>query len=162
MNETLLTPSDLSYARLVPAGDDRFGAPKDLGISSIVFKITSQESKDLFAVEVVLTKKGGPARHIHHYQDEWWYILEGEFIVEVGQERFHLKPGDSLYGAREIPHVWAFVEGKRGRFLGSLMPAGNAEAFFIHADQMKTAPGSEQNQWQPYGMEWVGPPLQIK
>ena len=28
--------------------------------------------------------KGGPARHLHYDQDEWFYAVEGEFIIEVG------------------------------------------------------------------------------
>jgi hypothetical protein len=42
------------------------------------------------------------------------------------------------------------------------MPAGNLEAFFIAGGMKKVVPGPDPNNWQPYGMEWVGPPLMIE
>lgn len=162
MDDSLQTSLNVSYAQLVPAGEDRFGHFKSIRGNSIFFKVCSQESRDLFAVEVIISQKGGPPKHIHHDQDEWWYILEGEFIVEIGDERFHLKPGDSLFGPRKIPHAWAFIEGTRGRFLGSLMPAGRAEAFFVDADKDKSLLELDTDLRQTYGVEWIGPPLQIE
>src|SRR5215471_16355760 len=91
MNDPLDTQAARPLPIVVPAGEDRFGSFKTLGISSVAFKVTAQESRDLFVVEITLVQKGGPAKHVHFYQDEWFYVLEGEFILEVGQERFHLK-----------------------------------------------------------------------
>ena len=162
MDDPLLPQAAELLPIFVPAGDDRFGAFKILGISSIAIKISSQESKDIFAAEITLLQKGGPARHLHYDQDEWFYILEGEFILEIGNERFHAKPGDSFFGPRKVPHVWAFAAGTRGRFLATVMPAGNLEAFFVEADKKKALPGRDPSQWQPFGMEWVGPPLTIE
>jgi quercetin dioxygenase-like cupin family protein len=162
MNDALQAPSDIRQPRLVPAGADRFGNFKTLGISSIAFKVTSQESKDVFVAEITLVEKGGPAKHVHLDQDEWFYVLEGEFILEVGNSRFHLKPGDSLFGPKKVPHGWAFVRGMRGKMLFIVTPIGQLEAFFVDAAKSNALPGPDQNQWRPYGMEWVGPPLQIE
>ena len=159
MNDSLDTqPAKLLF---VPAGEDRFGYFKTAGISSVAFKVTSQESKDLFVVEITLVQKGGPARHVHLFQDEWFYVVEGEFLLEVGEERFHLKPGDSAFGPKKVPHIWAFVAGTRGKMLFVVSPIGKLEAFFVDAWKRNAAPGPDQNQWQPYGLEWVGPPLTI-
>ena len=54
--------------------------------------------------------------------------VEGEFIVEVGQERIRLNPGDSLLAPRQVPHVWAYVGDTRGRMLIAFMPAGKIQA----------------------------------
>lgn len=159
MSDSLDTHSTKLLPIFVPAGQDRFGYFKTLGISSVAFKVTSQESKDLFVVEITLDKKGGPARHLHLFQDEWFYALEGEFLLEVGGERFHLKPGDSAFSPKNVPHVWAFVAGTRGRMLFVVSPIGKLEAFFVDAGNRNVLPGSDQNQWQPYDLEWVGPPL---
>ena len=113
-------------------------------------------------VEIILRQKGGPARHYHYNQDEWFYILEGEFLIEAGLERFRLKPGDSLFVPRKMPHVWAFVGQRQGRFLASVSPAGKLEAFFLNASQKNLLPGPEQTLWRPYDMEWVGPPLLVE
>ena len=79
--------------------------------------------------------KGGPAWHLHIDQDEWFYAVEGEFLIEVGQERFRLKPGDSLLAPRRVPHVWAYVGDVCGRTLITFMPAGKMEAFFPCGDE---------------------------
>ena len=77
MNSLLLTPIDQTPSLLVPSGADRHGVFKILGISSIAVKISKRESSDLFAVEISLQHKGGPAKHLHYEQDEWFYALEG-------------------------------------------------------------------------------------
>jgi len=162
MGNLMQQPVGVTIPPLVSAGEDRFGKFKTLGISSIAVKVSSQESSDLLAVEITLEHKGGPERHFHLYQDEWFYSLEGEFIVEIGDKRFRLKPGDSLFGPRKVPHVWAFAAGTRGRLLASVMPAGKLEAFFIEASKKNALPGPDPNNWRPYDMEWVGPPLSIE
>ena len=114
----------------VAAGEDRFGEHRGLGISTIAFKVVPEDSSGLFILENTFHAKGGPARHLHYDQDEWFYALEGEFIVEVGTERFRLQPGDSLLAPRQVPHVWAYVGDTRGRILITFLPAGNMEASF--------------------------------
>lgn len=44
--------------------------------------------------------------HVHHYQDECAYVLEGEGTVVIGDERFAIGPGDFIgYRARGKPHM---------------------------------------------------------
>jgi len=57
------------------------------------------------------SKRGGPAKHLHYDQDEWFYALEGDLLIEAGDERFRLKPGDALFVKKTVPHVWANVGG---------------------------------------------------
>jgi len=35
--------------------------------------------KDRYEEELLIM--GGPAMHIHHQQDEWFYVISGEFII---------------------------------------------------------------------------------
>ena len=162
MGKTLLTQSNLPYAQLVAAGDDHFGEPRGLGISSISFKFVPQDSNDIFIIENSFREKGGPARHLHYEQDEWFYALEGEFAFEVGEEKFRLKPGDSLFGPRKVPHVWAFAgDVPRGRILIAFMPAGKMEAFFREVTKANAMPPQDPELWREHGMELLGPPLAI-
>lgn len=103
------TSANIPAALRVAAGADREGESRGLGISTIAFKVSTPNPHDPFILENTFLARGGPARHLHHDQDEWFYILEGEFQFEVGVERFRLHPGDSLLAPRRIPHVWAFV-----------------------------------------------------
>lgn len=105
MNDTPIPSPILT----VLSGADRFGERRGLGISHISFKLTPQDIPDLLVLENTFHAPGGPARHLHYNQEEWFYILEGEFRFEIGQEKFTLKPGDAVLGPRRVPHAWAYT-----------------------------------------------------
>jgi len=161
MKKPTQTPAGSAPVILVLAGDDRFGEQRGLGISSIQFKVSAQEGSGLFVIVNTFRKKGGPARHLHYEQDEWFYAVEGEFTIEVGNERLSLKPGDSLIAPRMVPHVWAFVGDGLGRMLIAFTPAGKMEAFFREVTKANAMPPQDPALWRDHGMELLGPPLQI-
>lgn len=148
-------------ARLIAADEDCFGEHRGLGISTITFKVTPQDSSGLFIIENTFREKGGPARHLHYDQDEWFYVVQGEFLFEVGSEMFQLKPGHSLLAPRQVPHVWAYTGGHGGRILITFMPAGKMEAFFREVTQANAMPPQDPELWRRHGMELVGPPLKV-
>ncbi|KPV51934.1 hypothetical protein SE17_18435 [Kouleothrix aurantiaca] len=143
------------------AGEDLFGEQRSLGVSQIAFKVVPSDSNGLFVLENIFHAKGGPARHLHHEQDEWFYALEGEFLIEVGDERRQLHAGDSLLARRGVPHVWANTGETRGRILITFMPAGNMEAFFREVTKANAMPPMDPALWRAHGMELLGPPLAI-
>jgi len=146
---------------MVAAGQDRFGDHRGLGISVIDFKVTPHERGGLLVLENTFHAKGGPARHLHYEQDEWFYVLEGEFLMEVGSDRFTLVSGDSLFAPRRLPHVWAHVGAARGRILVTFMPAGNMESFFREVTKANAMPPQDPELWRAHGMELLGPPLAV-
>lgn len=155
-----VSPSGAS-ALLVGAGQDRFGEHRGLGISAIDFKVVPEDSSGLFIIENTFHAKGGPPRHIHLDQDEWFYVVEGEFIIEVGSERISLQPGDSLLAPRKLSHVWAHVGDTRGRMLIAFMPAGHMQAFFREVTKANAMPPQDPALWRAHGMELLGPPLSV-
>jgi quercetin dioxygenase-like cupin family protein len=162
MNEFLQTQTNIPPVLRVAVGEDRFGEHRGLGISVIAFKVMPQDSSGLFIIENTFRAKGGPARHLHYDQDEWFYAIEGEFIVEVGAERIVLKPGDSLLAPRQVPHVWAYVGDTLGRMLIAFMPAGRMEAFFCQVTKANAMPPQDPELWRAHGMELLGPPLAVE
>jgi mannose-6-phosphate isomerase-like protein (cupin superfamily) len=146
----------------IAAGEDRFGEHRGLGISSIAFKVVPQDGSGLLILENTFRAKGGPARHLHYNQEEWFYAVEGEFIFEIGQEKFRLKPGDSLLAPRKVPHVWAYTGSTRGRILIAFMPAGKMEAFFRKVTQANAMPPQDPELWRAHDMELLGPPLSVE
>ena len=150
-------------ALLVAADQDQFAEQRNLGISSIRFKVTPQDASGIFIIENTFLEKGGPARHLHYNQDEWFYVTKGEFLFEVGQERFLLKPGDSLLAPRKVPHVWAYTGGAGGSILIAFMPAGKMEAFFREVTKAKANAMPPQNPelWQAHEMQLLGGPLVV-
>jgi mannose-6-phosphate isomerase-like protein (cupin superfamily) len=146
----------------LPAGHDCFGEHRGLGISTIAFKLTGSGEQGPLVVENTFHAPGGPARHLHHDQDEWFYALEGSFLMEVGEERMRLEPGDSLLAPRGVPHVWAFVGGsERGRMLIAFAPAGRMEAFFRRVTRADAMPPQDPALWSAHGMTLLGPPLAL-
>lgn len=160
MNEYISAerPSVMRFA----AGADREGENRGLGISTIAFKVSTPTPSDPFILENTFLAKGGPARHLHYDQDEWFYALEGEFQFEVGAELFRLQPGDSLLAPRQIPHVWAFVGEGQGRILIAFFPAGKMEAFFREVTRANAMPAQDPALWRAHGMELLGPPLPVE
>ncbi len=156
------TSADISAVVHVAAGADREGESRGLGISTIAFKVKLPNQSDPFILENTFFAKGGPARHLHYEQDEWFYILEGEFQFEVGADHFRLQPGDSLLAPRQVPHVWAFVGEGRGRILVAFFPAGKMEAFFREVTKANAMPPQDPALWRAHGIELLGPPLPVE
>ena len=98
----------------VNAGSDR--SQEELHIMGGKFNcmISSKDTNgELLAYDTVRYEKGGPAFHFHHSQDEWFYIIKGEFIAQVGEDKFSLKPGDSAFCTPE--NTSRFCKRQRGR-----------------------------------------------
>lgn len=146
----------------VAAGQDQYGERRGLGVSEIAFKVTPPDSTGVFVIENTFHAKGGPAKHLHHDQDEWFYAVEGEFVIEVGGTRQILKPGDSLLAPRQVPHVWACASADgHGKILIAFMPAGKMEAFFREVTKANAMPPQDPVLWRAHGMELLGPPLMV-
>ena len=145
----------------VLANTDRTGEMHTMGYSSMAFKVLTQDSDgDLFMIEHHMNKRGGPPLHVHPHQDETFYVLEGEFIAEVGGKRFNLHPGDSVCAPRNIPHVWACVGNGTGKMIIAFTPAGKMEPFFNKVSATH-APLQDAALFRDHDMELLGPPLKV-
>jgi quercetin dioxygenase-like cupin family protein len=61
--------------------------------------------------------------HVHHRDDEGFWILEGDVTFEVGDKTIQASAGDYVFGPRHIPH--RFTVGDAGcRMLFILVPGG--------------------------------------
>jgi hypothetical protein len=91
MSDPELVEPTPAVVPFLPAGADTEGAQRGLGVSTVQFKVAGRA--DLLVLENTFHARGGPARHLHLEQDEWFYALESEFVLEVGDQRFHLHAG---------------------------------------------------------------------
>lgn len=128
-------------------------------------KVSSRDTNgELLIYDTRREEKGGPALHLHHNQDEWFYIISGEFIVKVGSDTLSLGPGDSAFAPRKIPHAFAKVSEGPAQMLVLFQPAGSMEDFFHQMAKLgKEIPKGQEKKlkelWHEHGMEIVGPPL---
>jgi quercetin dioxygenase-like cupin family protein len=62
--------------------------------------------------------------HVHHNEDEAFYVLEGELAVVVDGKWLTARSGTYVYGPRNIPHGFKVVGTKPARMLLMCAPAG--------------------------------------
>lgn len=130
-------------------------------------KVSSRDTGgDLCIYDTYRMAKGGPALHRHHFQDEWFYVIRGEFMVRVGDDTLSLHPGDSAFAPRKIPHAFAMTSDGEGQMLVLFQPAGSMEDFFKQMARFgkEILPNQEhvmKQLWADHGMEVLGPPLKF-
>ena len=149
----------------VDAGKDRLG--KSISLfegDTFTCKVASKDTDgDIYVFESSRVKKGGPSLHYHFDQDEWWYILSGEFLFKVGEQTFTAKAGDSVFGPRKVPHTFSKLGEGEAKLLMFFQPAGKMEECFQKISQGLTKNMSEEEQdkfREAHGFKRVGPPLE--
>lgn len=160
----------------VPAGKDRFNEPIRLGGprgEPNDCKVSGKDTNGAMCVFEFTGVSGGPP-HLHHDQDEWIYVVEGEFEVHVDDKRFRLSAGESVFMPRKVAHMWGCVSENPGKIINVYQPAGKIEEFFrelgkppedlITAEQMveKTYTDEQvkslRRLFEDHGMDLFAPP----
>ena len=92
--------------------------------SLAVIKATAADTGGQMTIVEVTEAPGAEAPlHVHHREDEAFWILEGDLTFEVGDMVIKARAGDYLFGPRGIPH--RFTVGSSGcRMLFILTPGG--------------------------------------
>ena len=94
------------------------------------YLVTGVETNGAFAMfEAYVPPGNGPPPHVHHREDEMFYVIEGEFEFNVAGESKRLGAGDFLLGRRGVPHNFTNIGSSPGRMLITVTPAG-FEGFF--------------------------------
>ncbi len=131
-------------------------------------KVTANDSLDQFAlVEAVAFRTTEPPLHIHHREDEAWYVLDGQMTFYVGDDTMTATAGTFVFAPRGIPHTFT-VDVEPTRVLVFAAPAG-FERFALELGGDATSdvpppglavPGPDVlgPVAERYGIEVVGPP----
>jgi mannose-6-phosphate isomerase-like protein (cupin superfamily) len=148
---------------MVAAGQDRCANSRLIHTAASALQVSPKDIQGALFVMEHDSYTGGPPRHLHRNEDEWFFVIEGEYLVEVGASRHRLKSGDSVLGPRKVPHAWAFVGGTPGWLLRAYSPAGKLKTLF--AERNGRSPDSHYSAdaagYRAWGMELLGPPLRI-
>ena len=136
----------------VPAGGDRLGEHIKLGGEPVDCKLSARDTDG--AMSIFEFTSGWP-RHLHREQDEWIYVVDGEFEFVVGAEQFRLGAGESVFLPREVAHVWGPVGGKPGKVINVYQPACKMEEFFREIGNLKNLPTREDVLNETYTDEQV-------
>lgn len=150
---------------IVRAGKGRYGETHLLnGRDPVDLKLSSNDTGGAVAVWESLTKgRGGPSYHVHHDVDEWFFVIEGEFVFKLGETLHDVHAGDSVFVPRAMPHTWTHRGTGTGRILFLVQPAGLVEAFFREsATRTRRLTLQEAEQFfEAHGMTLLGPPLPV-
>jgi len=96
----------------------------------VTFKVVGEDTGGSFSlIEVQVQSENGPPPHIHHREDETFYVLEGEFSFLHGDITITATAGSFVYIPKGTLHTFKNIGTSQGRFLAIITPAG-FEKFF--------------------------------
>jgi len=138
--------------------------------SLVMIKASGNDTDRQFALVEVVEHEGAEAPlHVHHHEDEGFWILEGSLTFEVGDKIIQAEAGMFLFGPKGVPHRYTVQKGP-ARLLFILAPSG-FEAFIRETSepapslglppQAETLPSEEEMEqlmpiMQKYGLEILG------
>jgi mannose-6-phosphate isomerase-like protein (cupin superfamily) len=97
----------------------------------VTCKVTSDRTGGAYSLFEVTTQPGeGPPPHVHHREDECFYVLEGEYEFLSGEGIIRVGAGSLLCVPRGALHAHRVVGGGVGRLLAIQTPGGLYERFF--------------------------------
>ena len=97
----------------------------------VTCKVTSDQTGGAYSLFEVTTHRGeGPPPHIHHREDEAFYVLEGEYEFFSGEGIIRVGTGSLLRVPRGALHAHKTVGEDVGRLLATQTPGGLYERFF--------------------------------
>lgn len=149
---------------VVKATESRFNEKTLIGGKSPNdIKVSLKDTNgDLTVFEYTGNEKGGPPLHVHSHQDEIFFIVQGEYLFQVGNDKHTLKAGDTIFLPRTIPHAFAQLT-DNGKMFFLFQPSGKMEDFFRTIGNLTSPPTSEQGAkiFTDHDIKVVGPPLQF-
>lgn len=139
-----------------------------LGVLATIKASTETTDGRVAVIEHLGPRGSGSPLHVHHREDEWFYVIEGEVTFWVGGQVITGRAGAFVYGPRNIPHTFT-VSSEQARFLLVTEPAG-FERFMRAgaqpAERLEIPPAATEPPdiarmtalAAEYGIEILGPP----
>jgi putative ABC transport system substrate-binding protein len=99
---------------------------------------------------------GGPPLHIHRAEDEFFYVVSGEFNFQLGDCITRAPAGSFVFIPKDAVHTFQNIGAEPGVLLGTVHPGGFEGLF-------QDLPGADMEQvkalFRRHNMDVVGPPL---
>ena len=132
-------------------------------------KATTETTGGAFGLlESWVAAGSSPPLHVHHREDESFWVLEGRVRFRCGDEEFVGEPGAFVFLPRDVPHTFIVEGDAPARLLTRLTPGGG-EGFFLDGGREPEGPGLPpagppdvaklKQVAEQYGSEIIGPPL---
>jgi quercetin dioxygenase-like cupin family protein len=135
--------------------------------SLAVIKATAADTGGQMTIIEITEPPGmeGPL-HVHHGEDEGFWMLDGDATFEIGDAVIEARAGDYVFGPRDIPH--RYTVGSAGCRMLFIFTPGGFEELLIATSQLAESrtlppPSNEEPDWEPiaaiakaYGNELLG------
>lgn len=121
-----------------------------------------QTNGQLGLFETLGAPESGPPLHVHHQEDETFYILQGEVTFWLEGQTVTKGAGETMFVPRGKEHTYHVVGPNPARMLVMMTPGG-FEAFFVAMAAgtyriPEDMPKVVETAWT-YNLEFTGPPL---
>jgi quercetin dioxygenase-like cupin family protein len=152
----------------IALGADEGEAIWAFGVLATIKAASETTAGRVAVIEHLAPQGAGSPLHVHHREDEWFYVTEGTLTFWVGGEIIEASAGSFVYGPRDLPHTF-LVTSPQARFLLVTEPAG-FESFMRAmgepaAELTVPPPAPPPSDLAPlvaaaaeYGIEILGPP----
>jgi quercetin dioxygenase-like cupin family protein len=91
----------------------------------MIVKVDGDATNSAFTlIEAVLPPGFAPPPHIHHAEEEAFYLMEGELSGFCGENTWQAKPGSFIFLPRALKHGFQVVSASPARMLQITSPAG--------------------------------------
>jgi mannose-6-phosphate isomerase-like protein (cupin superfamily) len=88
-------------------------------------KATAEQTGGAFTlIEGLIPPGAGSPWHVHHDEDESFYVVDGQITFLCSEERIAAGPGTFVYGPREVPHGFRAEGTAPARMLLLATPGG--------------------------------------
>jgi mannose-6-phosphate isomerase-like protein (cupin superfamily) len=143
---------------VLPDRTPRFSGPRgrEADVTELV-ATRDQTGGALGLFRQTIAPKSGPPTHIHQAEDEFFYVVSGEFKVKLG-ERVMSAPAQSvMFVPRGTAHTFQNVGTEPGVLLVGVTPGGFEKMF---EERQGVDADTNRALMKKHNMEVVGPPLQ--
>jgi mannose-6-phosphate isomerase-like protein (cupin superfamily) len=104
-------------------------------------KVTSDQTGGAYSLFEITTRPGvGPPPHVQHWEDEFFYVLEGEYEFLDEGRTIRAGVGSLIYVPKGHLHTHKNIGEGPGRMLVSQTPGGSHERFFEELAENLAAP----------------------
>lgn len=125
---------------------------------TIVVKASAEDTAGSLTVFEEVPPLADVGLHVHRFEDEIYYVLDGEHDFVCGEQTFRLGPGGTIFLPRGVPHAHRRVVPGAGRLLGVTTPAG-FDGFFRALAEASRAGALHDNTYLDvsarHGIHWV-------
>ncbi len=131
------------------------------GTIEIIYRAVSEDTDGVYSLfEMIIQPGEGPPMHVHGREDESFYVLDGAFDVQIGDQSFTATRGWFGLGQRDVPHSFKAVGPNPGKMLMIATPAG-FERFFDELAELTAVPPFDFDRvralFEKYGMQIIEP-----